>query len=583
MAKTREARMAAPPQSAAIYYSSVDYDPYKRMMGRQVASEAFLKAAALYDPSPELLVYGGRAEELKAFQQAQERMGAPQSRTYRFIRTGDVGGLGRAGCLYRPDPVLQEEAWQRLSGNTRAYSLCGITHTLSSTGAQRALGQYLIAPYEEWDAVICTSHAVRRAVDHICGEFGGYLAERFGAPAPPRPALQLPVIPLGVHTADFDTTTRPMQAARERWRKKLGIGTSDVVALFVGRLAYHAKANPFPMYRALEAAAARTKVKVHLVQAGWFGNEHIERAFKEGAKTLCPSVSCHFLDGREPEVRRDIWSVGDFFTSLVDNIQETFGLAPVEAMAAGLPVVASDWDGYRETVRDGEDGMLIRTLMSPPGVGEALATRHNAGTDNYDNYIAVAALNVAVDIAEVTEAYAALIGDPALRARMAEQGRKRARETFEWKRIYGQYRELWGELATRRQHGAQKTVRKPGVSANPIHPDPFRLFAHYPTTTFGAKSRLKLVAGLDAAVWKSTLAAPLLSAGNPTLPSPDDVLAMRTALEAAGGNMEAAAFLQAAPQPRREIYARGLALLLKAGLIEIDDRLEVPNRAGPLA
>ena len=189
------------------------------------------------------------------------------------------------------------------------------------------------------------------------------------------------------------------------------------------------------MYRALEAAASRTKAKVHLVQAGWFGNDHIERAFKQGAKALCPSVSCHFLDGREPEVRRDIWSVGDFFTSLVDNIQETFGLAPVEAMAAGLPVVASDWDGYRETVRHGEDGMLIRTLMSPPGVGEVLAMRHNAGIDNYDNYIAVAALNVAVDIAEVTDAYAALIGDPTLRARMAEQGRKRARETFEWSGI----------------------------------------------------------------------------------------------------------------------------------------------------
>ena len=39
--------------------------------------------------------------------------------------------------------------------------------------------------------------------------------------------------------------------------------------------------------------------------------------------------------------------------SLADNIQETFGLTPVEAMAAGLPCVMSDWDGYRDTVRDG--------------------------------------------------------------------------------------------------------------------------------------------------------------------------------------------------------------------------------------
>ena len=32
--------------------------------------------------------------------------------------------------------------------------------------------------------------------------------------------------------------------------------------------------------------------------------------------------------------------------SLVDNIQETFGLSIAEAMAAGRPVVASNWNGY---------------------------------------------------------------------------------------------------------------------------------------------------------------------------------------------------------------------------------------------
>lgn len=575
--------MAAQPQSAAIYYSSVDYDPYKRMMGRQVASEAFLKAAALHDPSPALLVYGPRADEVKTFQQVQERMGAPRTRKYGWLRQGDIAGLARAGCLYRPDPVLQEEAWQRLSGNTRAYSLCGITHTLSSTGAQRALGQYLLAPYEEWDAVICTSHAVQRAVGHILAEYGAYLAEKFGAPQRPRPALQLPVIPLGVHTADFDTTTKPMQAARMRWRKQLGIGAKDIVALFVGRLAYHAKANPFPMYRALEAATKRAgKTKVHLVQVGWFGNDHIEKAFKEGAAAFCPSVKCHFLDGRDPKVRADIWSVGDFFTSLVDNIQETFGLAPVEAMAAGLPVVASDWDGYRETVRHGEDGMLIRTLMTPPGLGEQLALRHNNGLDNYDNYVAVAALNVAVDIAETTEAYAALIGDANLRSRMAEAGRKRARETFEWKRVYGLYRELWGDLAERRTSATQRHARKQGLSANPIHPDPFRLFSHYPTTSFGAKSQIRLVGGIDEAGWRATLSNSLLSGNATTLITGDEGVATRKILEGAGGTMEANAFLQAAPQPRRDVFARGLALLLKAGLIEIDKRVEVPNRAGPL-
>ncbi len=42
-----------------------------------------------------------------------------------------------------------------------------------------------------------------------------------------------------------------------------------------------------------------------------------------------------------------IWQAADIFTSLSDNIQETFGLTPIEAMAAGLPSVVTDWDGYQ--------------------------------------------------------------------------------------------------------------------------------------------------------------------------------------------------------------------------------------------
>ena len=47
---------------------------------------------------------------------------------------------------------------------------------------------------------------------------------------------------------------------------------------------------------------------------------------------------------------------------------ESFGIVLVEAMAAGLPVIASDIPGFNEVVRDGLDGLLV-----PPRDARALA------------------------------------------------------------------------------------------------------------------------------------------------------------------------------------------------------------------
>lgn len=71
------------------------------------------------------------------------------------------------------------------------------------------------------------------------------------------------------------------------------------------------------------------------------------------------------LDGNDPALLAQSCAAADLFLSLVDNFQETFDLAAVEAMVAGLPVVVSDWDGYRYTMRDGVNGVLVPTLGSP--------------------------------------------------------------------------------------------------------------------------------------------------------------------------------------------------------------------------
>jgi len=93
--------------------------------------------------------------------------------------------------------------------------------------------------------------------------------------------------------------------------------------------------------------------------------------------------------------------------------QESFGMVLVEAMAAGLPVVATDIAGYREVVRDGMDGLLV-----PPSDADALA----------------AALRRVLD-------------DPALAERLAGAGRTRA-EGFSWDVVATRLEEAYREIVT---------------------------------------------------------------------------------------------------------------------------------------
>ncbi len=88
--------------------------------------------------------------------------------------------------------------------------------------------------------------------------------------------------------------------------------------------------------------------------------------------------------------------------------QESFGYVLVEAMAAGVPVVASDIPGYREVDRDGENGLLV-----PPRDPVALAG-----------------------------ALLRVLGDPGLAARLGAAGRESA-AAFSWDRVAGRIESIY--------------------------------------------------------------------------------------------------------------------------------------------
>jgi glycosyltransferase involved in cell wall biosynthesis len=477
--------------TAAIFYKKDGYDTSgNRLLGRQAAGEGFLKALVEHGEADSLYCYTASQGEFAEF---CDRI-TPWMRNRRqviWLPSSNHQVLAQAGTIYHPDPVLSQLAWTRRFDNQRGYSICGVTHTIASIGVMDGIGDLLIAPLQPWDAVICTSIAVKNAVERLLNTWAEYLAQRTGGK--PQINFQLPIIPLGIDCNTFNHGDNTKDI-RRNIRQILGIPQDDIVVLFVGRLCFYAKAHPVPMYLALEKAAQATKAKIHFVMAGWFENDKEKANFIQSSQIFCPSVNCIFVDGRKPEIRTGIWSAADIFISLVDNIQETFGLTPIEAMAAGLPVIVSDWDGYQESVRHEVDGLRIPTLMPQPGSGLDLAFEYLNNSLNYSSYIAHSSMSIVVDVDAAARGLIELINNPEMRKRLGENGQQRAREIYDWQVVIAAYENLWQELAQIRATAPMSVPLPPGSPPVPLSDDPFRLFAHYPTTT----SHQDLVLGLGA-------------------------------------------------------------------------------------
>lgn len=420
--------------------------------------------------------------------------------------------------------------------------------------------------------MICTSTVARDAVQRIVEAQAEFLRFRLGAQRWVLP--QLPVIPLGLHTEDFVHS----EAQRGQARLALGADEHTLVVLFAGRLSFHAKAHPLAMYQALERAAVKLAPdkSVLLVECGSHANPPIADAFATAARMACPHVRVLSLDGRQGDNYQQAWAGADVFCSLSDNLQETFGLTPIEAMAAGLPVVVSDWDGYKDTVRNGVDGFRIPTLMPAAGSGRDLALRHAFAIDAYDMYAGHTCSLVAVDIEAAAQAFDRLFASPSLRRQMGDAGRQRAREVFDWQTIIPRYEQLWAELAVMRKNQAP-------AQAAPKHPwparmDPFHAFSSFPTHRLTPQTRLALVdPDVDASHCRvlDWCELEMVRFARYVFPTPAEV--RQILIAAAAGPAAARELVGSIDAARRPFVMRSLVWLVKLGVLK---RLSMETDSG---
>ncbi len=468
--------------SSAIFYSKDAFRiNKKKIMGRQVAGNDFLQAYCKYTDYSEFWLYSKTKEEVNDFAQFANSEGV--NKPINFINYGNTGALKEPGLLFYPGPNLSISSKNRSFFKDNSWSICGVTHTTSSSRVMQEIESLVYSPIQKWDALICTSKSVYLNVLKIIKVTEENLKYKLNATRFIRP--QLPVIPLGINTSQFNFTDKEKSEARQTFK----INNDEIVVLYVGRLSFHAKANPFPMYKALEAASKRADKKLVLIECGWFPNNALKNAFVKASEYLCPNIRVVHADGNNFNIKLKAFASADIFCSFADNIQETFGITPIEAMASGLPVIASDWDGYKDSIRDTIDGFLIPTLMPPADSGIDLAFRYAFEIDTYDRYIGYTSNLISVDIESATKAFYTLLTNKRLRKEMGKNAKSRAVSTFDWSRIMKKYLDLWGDLKKIRE--SSESVLFTYKSADRL--DPFYAFDSYPTNVPSEKSIISLI------------------------------------------------------------------------------------------
>ncbi|MCS6953450.1 MAG: glycosyltransferase [Bryobacterales bacterium] len=233
-----------------------------------------------------------------------------------------LGGLLRLGVIGGFRPAVIGLSCERFDDTIRAYL---------RPAAHRLL-RPLCRPYMKWLYFPLFDH-------HIT--VSEYTAEELRAAGRGHRILRgVWIRPMGVDLERFS----PQRRTPERRRQlldRLGCPEDATVVLYVGRLA------PEKNLDLLAETMARLPGRFHLALAGsGILADSLARNFR--ARGVAASFLGHVADRDE---LADLYANADVFVH--PNPREPFGIAPLEAMASGLPLVAPDRGGVRAYANPG--------------------------------------------------------------------------------------------------------------------------------------------------------------------------------------------------------------------------------------
>ncbi|OIN98279.1 MAG: hypothetical protein AUJ49_13620 [Desulfovibrionaceae bacterium CG1_02_65_16] len=471
-------------------------DPFMEggpILGRRVANVGFLRALFARDPFEAYHFFIADKPLRDSLAAALAEFAPEMAQAGRFVlmdrrelpaRMADTA----YACFHQSDCINYPTHIARLRNavSPELFPVTGPMHSLSYPDFPAAFLRHLWAGATGRDCIIATSEAGRRATE----AFFDQLRAGYGLAHIKGPSIRL--VPLGIDPEKAESPP-PGREEKAALRAELDLPQDRALILVLGRLSHASKMDLLPLIRAMSGLFAPPKGEaaplppsaVSLVLAGWAdeGDAFPQSVVEMGARVGL-DVRLELRPGEKRKLR--LLRACDIFVSIADNPQETFGITLLEAQAAGLPVVASDYDGYRDLIAHGETGLLVPTTGPAPAAPDDMVDM--LAPLLFDNqYHLLLAQRTAVDAAALRAALARLLADAPLRGRMGRAGYERVRAHYLWPDIIERHLNLWDELWSLPAPDIETLRRVP----HPLQLPYSRIFASYPTRTLNPADRLR--------------------------------------------------------------------------------------------
>ncbi|MEE2751399.1 MAG: glycosyltransferase family 4 protein, partial [Myxococcota bacterium] len=403
------------------------------LVGRTVANSGFLRAVLEHGTFERYLFFIGEVRAQRAIEaligtlspEVQKRaelrnmLQLPQS-----LASGDIS------VFHQNSPINQIGEIIRLRDRfaSQTVVVTGQIHSLSYPSMMLEYIKTQLMGPSVCDAVFCSSTAGRGALKASYEQVAKGL-QSMGAQVE-EPVWELPVVPLGIDVPSLEC------GSRSEARAQLGIDQEAFVVLSIARFTEYDKMDLFPLLKAFAAFRDRhrgSKRSPVLVLAGARQGTKTPEMVSIWAKALQIEDSVllrvDFADGE----KSILLAAADCFVAVSDNPQETFGLSVVEAMAAGLPVIASDLDGYKDTVSE-EVGIRVPTHWNAD-----MSFLSEIGPLLYERPLHLfLGQGIEVDLVALGEAFETFYSDPEGLEARGRAASERARNLYDWPKVIAQ-------------------------------------------------------------------------------------------------------------------------------------------------